>query len=63
MLLAVDGAANEAKGDGDASEWLPPRAAYRCRYVARQVSIKTRYRLSVTPTERAAIKHVLDACS
>lgn len=63
VLLAVDGPANEAKGDGDASEWLPPRSAFRCRYVARQVSIKTRYRLWVTPSERSAISQVLDSCT
>ena len=43
MLLAVYGPVN-AKGDDDASERLPPREAFRCRYVARQLSIKTRYR-------------------
>jgi hypothetical protein len=63
VLLAVDGPANEAKGDGDAAEWLPPRAAYRCRYVARQVSIKTRYRLWLTRAEQKAITKLLDDCT
>ncbi|GMA87462.1 hypothetical protein GCM10025868_27120 [Angustibacter aerolatus] len=38
-LLAVDGPTNQAKGDGDAATWLPPRRAARCAYVARQVSV------------------------
>jgi hypothetical protein len=42
VLLAVDGPQNESKGDDDASEWLPPRKAYDCRYVAKQITIKTK---------------------
>ena len=63
VLLAVDGPANGAKGDDDASDWLPPRKAYDCKYVARQTTIKTKYGLWVTPAERTAIRTVLNACS
>ena len=63
VLLAVDGPQNEAKGDDDASEWLPPRKAYDCKYVAKQTTIKTKYGLWVTPAERAAIGAVLNGCS
>ncbi len=61
-LLAVDGPINEAKGDGDAATWLPPRTAYRCAYVARQVAVKAAYRLWVTSAERDAIRRVLARC-
>jgi hypothetical protein len=61
-LLAVDGPSNESKGDSDASEWLPPNAAYRCAYVARQVGIKAKYHLWVTPAERDAMRAVLSSC-
>lgn len=61
-LLAVDGPVNRAKGDGDAATWLPPARAYRCRYVARQIAVKQRYGLSVTPAERDAVRRVLDSC-
>ena len=61
-LLAVDGPANEAKGAGDAATWLPPNKAYRCAYVARQVAVKARYGLWVTPAERDAIARVLANC-
>jgi hypothetical protein len=61
-LLAVDGPSNARKSDGDAATWLPPAKAYRCRYVARQVAVKTAYGLWVTSAERAAITRVLDAC-
>jgi hypothetical protein len=61
-LLPVDAAANRQKGDGDAATWLPPNKGYRCEYVARQVSVKAKYGLWVTPAEAGAISHVLSAC-
>jgi hypothetical protein len=61
-LLAVDGPTNEAKGDGDASQWLPPRSSFRCQYVADQVAVKAKYDLWVTPAEDAAIASVLSSC-
>jgi hypothetical protein len=62
VLLAVDGPANESKGDSDASEWLPPRSSYDCRYVARQIAIKRKYGLSVTPAERDRMAGVIAGC-
>jgi Protein of unknown function (DUF1524) len=47
VLLAVDGPTNNAKGDEDAANWLPPNSSYRCKYVAKQISIKTKYELWV----------------
>ncbi len=61
-LLPVDASANRAKGDGDAATWLPPRKAFRCAYVARQVAVKAKYGLWVTPAERDAVARVLGAC-
>jgi hypothetical protein len=61
-LQATDGAVNQRKGDGDAATWLPPQKSYRCTYVARQVLIKSRYRLWVTQPERDAILRVLQDC-
>jgi hypothetical protein len=61
-LLAVDGRSNDAKGDKDASEWLPGNTAFECAYVARQVSVKYAYSLWVTPAEHSAMKVVLAHC-
>ena len=61
-LLAVAGGINQSKGDGDAATWLPPAKDFRCTYVARQVAVKTRYKLWVTTAERDAIGRVLAAC-
>lgn len=61
-LIATDGPTNASKGDKDASQWLPPNAAERCDYVSRQVAVKLKYALSVTPGEQRAMKSVLLTC-
>lgn len=61
-LLAVDGKANGQKSDGDAATWLPANKAFRCQYVARQVSVKYKYGLWVTEAEKEAIGKVLQNC-
>lgn len=62
-LLAVDGGANQEKGDGDAATWLPPNKGYRCEYVARQVAIKIKYNLWVTKAEYDAMYGILSKCN
>lgn len=61
-LLAVDAHTNRSKGDGDAATWLPSNKAFRCAYVARQVAVKTKYKLWVTQAEKDAIDRVLATC-
>lgn len=61
-LLAVDGRLNEQKGAGGAATWLPPNKAYRCAYVARQVAVKAKYGLWVSPPEHDAIARILARC-
>jgi hypothetical protein len=54
-LLAVSASSNRSKGDSDPQEWLPPAKGFRCRYLARWVAIKYRWRLSVDRGEKRAI--------
>ena len=61
-LLAVDGPTNERKSDGDAATWLPPDRSYRCRFVARLVAVKAKWKLWVTAAERDAMARVLARC-
>ena len=61
-LLAVDASTNQGKSDGDAATWLPPNKAFRCQYVARQVSVKYKYQLWVTQAEHDAIARILETC-
>jgi hypothetical protein len=62
-LLAVDAKLNRQKGDGDAATWLPPNKSFRCEYVARQVAVKSKYKLWVTEPEKAAITKILSSCA
>ena len=61
-LLAVSGSANAQKGDGDAATWLPKAKAFRCRYVATQITVKARWGLWVTGAEKDALQRVLRSC-
>ncbi len=61
-LIAVDGPANQDKSASDAATWLPPNRAFRCHYVARQISVKAAYQLWVTAAEKDAMKRILASC-
>ena len=61
-LVAADSSANQQKSDGDAATWLPKNKAFRCQYVARQVSVKKKYALWVSQAEHDAIKDILNTC-
>ena len=62
-LQATDGPTNIKKGDGDTATWLPPNKGFRCEYVARQISVKARYKLWVTRSEHDAMTTILGNCS
>lgn len=71
-LLPVDAGYNRTKGDKDTSEWIPSsmlklggnkfKPTVDCPYVARQVAVKSAYKLNVTTAERKAMQSVLSAC-
>lgn len=61
-LLAVDGPANQKKSASDAAAWLPNNVGYRCIYAIRQVTVKNKYRLTVTASEKKALEGALDHC-
>lgn len=61
-LLAVDGPSNTQKSDGDAATWLPSNKAFRCEYIARQIAVKQKYSLWITPSEHDAMAQILSNC-
>lgn len=61
-LIAVDGPANQEKGSGDASEWLPQNKDFHCQYIARQIAVKIRYGLWVTQAEHDTMSKILQTC-
>lgn len=61
-LLAVDGAANQQKGAGDAATWLPPNRAYWCEYAQRIVEVKASYGIWTTEAEHQRLGELLNRC-
>ena len=52
-LVAVTDNVNQAKGDQDPAEWMPPAAGATCRYVGEWAAVKIRWRLTVDTPRRA----------
>ena len=61
-LLAVWGAANQAKENFTPAEWLPPREAYHCRYVLTYLEVAVAYDLSITAADDTVIKSIAATC-
>ncbi|MGV2915618.1 HNH endonuclease family protein [Streptomyces alfalfae] len=57
--IAADGPTNAGKG---AATWMPPRSKARCWYASAQARVKTKYHLSVTPSEKTALRTALGSC-
>jgi len=62
QLIAVTDNLNQAKGDKDPAEWMPPLASFHCTYVQAWVTVKHFYELSVNPEEKSALDGFLAGC-
>ncbi len=62
QLIAVTDNVNQAKGDKDPAEWLPPLASYHCMYARMWVSVKYTYQLTVDSAEKSALSGILNGC-
>ena len=60
-LLATSAAANESKSDQGPAEWLP-RAAFRCAYAVKWITVSTRYKLVVTQPDESSLTTLLSRC-
>lgn len=61
-LLAVSASANRSKGSRGPSEWLPPKADYRCEYIRKWVGVMSKYDLAITPCEHDQIDYLIKIC-
>lgn len=61
-LIAVESMTSVSKGSRDASSWLPSNDSYRCKYVARQISVKATYGLWLSQIEHDVLAAVLLSC-
>ena len=62
-LIAVDKAANRAKGSKGPDEWMPSNTDFQCDYVNIWESIKLRWNLTISELEADKIREVREDCS
>ena len=61
-LQATDASVNRAKGKKPPDAWRPENRSGWCRYAADWINVKSRWQLTVTPAEIAALRDMLDTC-
>jgi hypothetical protein len=62
VLLSVDDAANQTKGDKGPEAWKPPNRDFWCEYARRWIWIKSDWDLSIIPNEKTALNEMLATC-
>ena len=58
-LQAVTDNVNQAKGDRDPAQWMPPVAGVACRYATDWVLVKYRWNLTIDTAEQATLSGIL----
>lgn len=61
-LIGVRDSVNQAKGSKGPEAWRPSRPEYWCDYATAWITVKTRWVLTVTESERDALVAMLDTC-
>jgi rRNA maturation protein Nop10 len=61
-LRAVSATSNRSKGDEDPAHWLPPRTAFRCKYIGTWIAVKFRWRLTADSDEKQTLKQWATRC-
>lgn len=61
-LVVTSRSSNRSKGSQTPDQWRPENNKYWCTYATKWVSIKLKYRLTVTTAERDALGQMLEKC-
>lgn len=61
-LLAVQGQANQDKGDQGPSAWMPPNHAFWCQYAMQFIAVLRGYGLSVDESSAAELREAAATC-
>ena len=61
-LLAVDGPANQDKGDQEPATWMPPNTAFRCQYAIQFIAVLRGYGLPVDAPSAPVLREAADTC-
>lgn len=62
-LIAVSASSNRSKSDRDPAQWLPTKAAFKCKYAATWVAVKYRWGLTIDAAEKQVLASILGNCS
>lgn len=61
-LLAVDGQANQDKGDQPPGRWMPPNTAFHCQYAVQFIAVIRGYRLAVEQDSADRLRSAAGSC-
>ncbi|RDH74007.1 HNH endonuclease [Mycolicibacterium moriokaense] len=61
-LLAVEGQANQDKGDSEPALWMPPNVAFRCQYAMQFIAVLRGYGLPVDAPSASALRGAASTC-
>jgi hypothetical protein len=61
-LIAVDGPANQDKGDKEPATWMPPNTAFRCQYAMQFIAVLRGCALPVDAPSAAVLREAAATC-
>lgn len=61
-LLAVDGQANQDKGDSPPARWMPPNTAFDCQYAMQFIAVLRGYQLPVDEPSAGVLRQAAATC-
>jgi hypothetical protein len=61
-LLAVQGQANQDKGDSQPALWMPPNAAFHCQYAMQFIAVSRGYGLPVDSVSSNVLRQAASTC-
>lgn len=61
-LLAVEGQANQDKGDKEPAAWMPPNTAFRCQYAMQFIAVLRGYGLAVDEPSVPVLRGAAATC-
>jgi len=61
-LLAVEGQANQDKGDQEPATWMPPNSAFRCQYAMQFIAVLRGYGLPVDAPSATVLRDAAATC-
>jgi hypothetical protein len=61
-LLAVEGRANQDKGDKEPAVWMPPNTAFRCQYAMQFIAVLRGYGLAVDKPSVLVLRGAAATC-